>query len=273
MFHSEFCGFKADQNGAFPIEAYYEFCEKHRIPFPLDWRPKGQQTGLYTIEQAVLKIMELSSDQVEHNEYGIVFDGVAGCLEAFYRGKVSFDNSTFSASLGSYTVKNPFNYEGVDTLAFPREAFFEVWESEPSGLHLPRWFADLDKAKAERQFYEGLAEPVQSTAPVVPAPSPDDAEVVDDLTVAALRKVFDHSPALRDIVKAVAEVQAMPRDGLQKPSAETIEAKIRLKAKKNGWGTADDGSLAKTQWTGLKTIVLGRGDGGRPKKEVKKKTP
>ena len=62
MSHSEFCGFKADQNGAFPIEAYYEFCEKHKIPFPLDWRPKGQQTGLYTIEQAVLKIMELSSD-------------------------------------------------------------------------------------------------------------------------------------------------------------------------------------------------------------------
>ena len=101
----------------------------------------------------------------------------------------------------------------------------------------------------------------------------DETEVIDGLTVAGVRAALKHSPALRDVVAAVAEVQAMPRDGVQKPSAETIEAKIRVKAKKNGWGTADDGSLAKTQWTGLKTIVLGRGEVGRPKKEKHKENP
>ena len=88
MSHSEFCGFKADQNGAFPIEAYYEFCEKHRIPFPLDWRPKGQQTGLYTIEQAVLKIMELSSDQVEHTNTGSCLMVWPDVLRRFIGGKL-----------------------------------------------------------------------------------------------------------------------------------------------------------------------------------------
>lgn len=152
----ELCGFAADQNGAFPVAAYYKFCKNRGIPFPIDWRPKGESEDL---------------------------------------------------------------------------------------------------------------------APVAPVPSPESGEVVDGLTVADLRKVFDHSPALRDVVAAVAEVQAMPRDGVQKPSAETIKAKIRVKAKKNGWGTADDGSLAKTQWTGLKTIVLGRGEVGRPKKEKQKENP
>ena len=53
MSHFELCGFKADQNGAFPVEAYYEFCEKRGIPFPFDWQSKGRRKGLYTIEQAV----------------------------------------------------------------------------------------------------------------------------------------------------------------------------------------------------------------------------
>lgn len=274
MSHFELCGFKADQHGAFPIEAYYAFCEKRGIPFPFDWQPKGQKKGIYTIEQAVLKIMELTPENVEHDEHGaLIFEGVARCLELFFIGKVCFDEKRCEASLGSYTVENPFNYGKAWDLSFPREAFFEVWTVERNGLPLPGWFADLDEAEAERQFYEGIAEPVQSTAPVVPAPSPDDTVVVDDLTVVALRKVFDHSPALRDIVKAVAEVQAMPRDGVQKPSENTIKARINLKAKAHGWGTADDGSLAGTQWTGLKTIVLGRGNGGRPKKEAKRKTP
>lgn len=121
--------------------------------------------------------------------------------------------------------------------------------------------------RPKEQQTENVTELIASVY-AVPAPSPEGAEVVDGVTVAALRKVFDHSPALRDIVTAVAEVQAMPRDGLQKPSAETIEAKIRLKAKRNGWGTADDGSLAGTQWTVLKTIVLGRDNGGRPRKKT-----
>ena len=282
MSHFELYGSMADQNRAFPIEAYYAFCEKHGIPFPLDWRPKGQQTGLYTIEQAVLKIMELSPENVEHNEYGgLIFEGVAGCLEQFFIGKVCFDKKRCEASLGSYRVSNPFNYGKAWELFFPREAFFEVWTVERNGMQVPPWFKDLDEAEADRMFWgEELVEdaasvlPVAETAaPALSAPSREDAEVVDGLTVADLRKVFDHSPALRDVVAAVAEVQAMPRDGVQKPSAETIEAKIRLKAKKNGWGTADDGSLAKTQWTGLKTIVLGRGEVGRPKKEKQKENP
>ena len=266
MSHSELCGFKADQNGAFPVAAYYEFCEKHGIPFPLDWRPKGQQTGLYTIEQAVLKIMELSPENVEHNEYGgLMFEGVAWCLEQFFIGKVCFDEKRCEASLGTYRVGNPFNCGKAWDLFFPREAFFEVWTVERNGMQVPPWFQDLDEAEAERMFWgEELAE---DAAPALSAPSREDAEVVDGLTVADLRKVFESSPALRDIVAAVAEVQAMPHDGVQKPSTETVEAKIRRKAKAHGWGSAKDGGLSDTQWKGLKTVVLGLDRGGRPAKD------
>lgn len=270
MTHFELYGFEADQNGAFPVAAYYEFCEKHNMPFPLDWQPQGKKKGLYTIEQAVLKIMELSPENVEHDEYGgLMFEGVARCLADFFCGKVCFDGNRCEASLGSYTVGNPFNYGKAWDLFFPREAFFEVWTVERNGMQVPTWFADLDEAEADRMFWAGLAE---DTAPVAPAletaaPSLEETEVVDGVTVAALRKVFDYSPALRDIVAAVAEVQAMPRDGVQNPTADTVAAKIKLKAKAHGWGSAKDGGLSDTQWKGLKTVVLGLDRGGRPAKD------
>ena len=209
--------------------------------------------------------MGLSPENVERNEYGEpMFEGVARCLELFFIGKVCFDEKRCEASLGSYRVSNPFNYGKAWDLFFPREAFFEVWTVERNGMQVPPWFKDLDEAEADRMFWEGVAE---DAAPVLPALSREDTEVVEGLTVAAVRKVFDHSPALRDVVAAVAEVQAMPRDGVQKPSAETVEAKIRLKAKAHGWGSTKDGSLSDTQWKGLKSVVFGLDRGGRPTKD------
>ena len=261
----ELCGFKADQNGAFPVEAYYVFCEKRGIPFPFDWQPKGRRKGLYTIEQAVLKIMELSPEEVEHTEDGsLMFDGVAECLFNFFCGKVCFDEKRCEASLGSYRVGNPFNYGKAWDLFFPREAFFEVWNTDRNGMTLPRWFADLDRSVKDQKLWRDLTENI---ALVTAMQLPEAAEIADGLTVAAVRKVFDSSPALRDIVAAVAEVQAMPRDGVQKPSAETVEAKIRLKAKAHGWGSTKDGSLSDTQWKGLKSVVFGLDRGGRPTKD------
>lgn len=153
---SELCGFECDDRGAFPIEAYYAFCEKRGIPFPLEWRPKEQQ-----IEKGTAPIVPGS---------------------------------------------------------------------------------------------------------VVPALSPEDAEVVDGLTVATLRKVFDHSPALRDIVTAVAEWQKPTIDGgeLSRRSVNEIQQlkqAVETKAAAGNWGT-DNGKLSEPQGRLIERLIFGRSGGG-----------
>ena len=140
--------------------------------------------------------------------------------------------------------------------AYPVEAFIDFCSKRKIDFPL--------KAEIDDYFRPSFA---AESAPATVAPSPESAEVADGLTVVAVRKVFDSSPALRDIVMTVAEVQAMPRDGVQKPSAETVEAKIRRKAKAHGWGLAKDGSLSDTQWKVLKSVVFGLDRGGRPTKD------
>jgi len=100
MSHFELCGFKADQHGAFPIEAYYAFCEKRGIPFPFDWQPKGQKKRLFTTGEAVLKIFELPENIFTPDNFGnYMFDGVAGCLYQLFNEKICFDEEHYSASL------------------------------------------------------------------------------------------------------------------------------------------------------------------------------
>lgn len=192
MSHFELCGFKADQHGAFPIEAYYAFCEKRGIPFPFDWQPKGQKKRLFTTGEAVLKIFELPENIFTPDNFGnYMFDGVAGCLYQLFNEKICFDEEHYSASLGSYSVKNPFNQGDVCTLAFPREAFFEVWSADRRGMDVPRWFADLDKGEGKKQSYAEVKESVKITVPATAVPSAKTSEVADELMMAAVPSVDD----------------------------------------------------------------------------------
>lgn len=302
----ELCGYRADERYTFPVEAYYKFCKKRGIPFPIDWRPKGESEDyLYTLAEATACLLDLgywdTSILDAEAPFDVENDGFAApkLLEILHT-EIKQSNRGSCWVFNGYAWDNPVNAEPWWRARFPVCAYYRWWLKDSHGIKAPRWFSHLasdclppvpalpvkvvediggEPEHTEIEPSEGyviaddgfryIGEPSTD----YPTPPPKDAEVMDGLTVADLRKVFDHSPALRDVVAAVAEVQAMPRDGVQKPSAETIEAKIRLKAKKNGWGTADDGSLAKTQWTGLKTIVLGRGEVGRPKKEKQKENP
>lgn len=281
----ELCGYRADERYTFPVEAYYKFCKKRGIPFPIDWRPKGESEDyLYTLAEATACLLDLgywdTSILDAEAPFDVENDGFATpkLLEILHT-EIKQSNRGSCWVFNGYAWDNPVNAEPWWRARFPVCAYYRWWLKDSHGIKAPRWFSHLASdclppvPALPPMVAEEIGEGCEGMAPVAPVPSPGNAEVVDGLTVADLRKVFDHSPALRDVVAAVAEVQAMPRDGVQKPSAETIEAKIRLKAKKNGWGTADDGSLAKTQWTGLKTIVLGRGEVGRPKKEKQKENP
>ena len=70
----------------------------------------------------------------------------------------------------------------------------------------------------------------------------DETEVIDGLTVAGVRAALKHSPALRDIVAAVADWQKPATDGGELPRRSVTE-KLQLKqaienkATAGNWGT------------------------------------
>ena len=116
-----------------------------------------------------------------------------------------------------------------------------------------------------------------SVADEVPVPNPvtptqGDAEVVDGLTVAALRKVFDHSPALRDIVAAVADWQKPVIGGgeLSRRSVNEIQQlkqAVETKAAAGNWGT-DNGKLSESYGRVIERLIFGRSGGGRENSSV-----
>lgn len=279
MSHFELCGFKADQNGAFPVAAYYKFCKNRGIPFPIDWRPKGESEDyLYTLAEATACLLDLgywdTSVLIGDEPFNVEEDGFAAPrLLKILRTEIKQSCWGSCWVFNGYTWDNPVNAEPWWRARFPISAYYRWWLKDNHGIKNPKWFSHLASdclppvPALPPMVAEEIGEESEDLAPVAPVPSPESGEVVDGLTVADLRKVFDHSPALRDVVAAVAEVQAMPRDGVQKPSAETVEAKIRLKAKAHGWGSTKDGSLSDTQWKGLKSVVFGLDRGGRPTKD------
>ena len=300
MSHSELCGFRADNNGAFPILAYYKFCKKHVIPFPIDWRPKGENDDyLYSLAEATALMLGLDywdsnlldeASPFDIENHGFAAPVVLNILRSEIKQSLRGNCWVFNG----YLWKNAANASPWWKARFPIYAFYRWWLKDDHGIDAPSWFSHLasdclppvpalpvkvvediegEPEHTEIEPSEGyviaddgfryIGEPSAD----YPTSPPKDAEVMDGLTVLAVRKVFESSPALRDIVAAVAEVQAMPHDGVQKPSTETVEAKIRRKAKAHGWGSTKDGSLSDTQWKGLKSVVFGLDRGGRPAKD------
>lgn len=92
-------------------------------------------------------------------------------------------------------------------------------------------------------------------------------EVIGGLTVAEVRQVMERHPALADVVKATAVMEATPEDRLQnsgKSPEEVVEANLRRMAARNGWGSGRNGELGGEQWKQLRTIIFGLKQGGRP---------
>lgn len=94
----------------------------------------------------------------------------------------------------------------------------------------------------------------------------DETEVIDGLTVAGVRAALKHSPALRDIVAAVADWQKPATDGGELPRrsvAEKLQLKqtVENKAVAGSWGT-NHGKLAETQGRMIERLIFGKSNGG-----------
>lgn len=115
----------------------------------------------------------------------------------------------------------------------------------------------------------------------------DETEVIDGLTVAGVRAALKYSPALRDIVTAVADWQKPATDGGELPRRSVTE-KLQLKqiienkATAGNWGT-NKGKLSELQGRVIERLIFGKSSGGsgnscawyeskyKPTKKTKKK--
>lgn len=100
----------------------------------------------------------------------------------------------------------------------------------------------------------------------------DETEVIGGLTVAGVRAAFKHSPALRDIVAAVADWQKPAIDGGELPRrsvAEKLQLKqvIENKAAAGNWGT-NHGKLSELYGRVIERLIFGRSGGGRENSSV-----
>ena len=115
----------------------------------------------------------------------------------------------------------------------------------------------------------------------------DETEVIDGLTVAGVRAALKYSPALRDIVAAVADWQKPATDGGELPRRSVTE-KLQLKqaienkATAGNWGT-NKGKLSEPYGRVIERLIFGKSSGGsgnssawyeskyKPQKKTKKK--
>lgn len=95
----------------------------------------------------------------------------------------------------------------------------------------------------------------------------DETEVIGGLTVAGVRAALKYSPALRDIVAAVADWHKPATDGgeLSQRSVNGIlqlKQAVEDKAAVGNWGTADKGKLSESQGRVIERLIFGRSGGG-----------
>ncbi len=158
-----------------------------------------------------------------------------------------------------------------------RDCFRDVHEESQLALtkipvSLLRKFCELKgipyplDTEAERKARQLAKVEQKETVPMPAALALDEAEVVGGLTVGAVRNVFDHSPALRDIVAAVADWQKPTTDGgeLSRRSVNEIlqlKQTVEDKAAAGNWGT-DKGKLSEPQGRVIERLIFGRSSGG-----------
>ncbi len=69
--------------------------------------------------------------------------------------------------------------------------------------------------------------------------------IVDGLTVADVRRMCVHSAPIKSILVAAAKWHNIPNGNQQKRDDDALESCLNHRAKKDGWGTARDGGVAK----------------------------
>lgn len=97
--------------------------------------------------------------------------------------------------------------------------------------------------------------------------APDDQAIIEGLTVADVRRMCERSGAFASVLRAVAQWHAIGNENPERMTKESLEAGLKIAARKDGWGT-DKGELAeKSQAEPLRKMILGEWrQGGRPRK-------
>ena len=134
----------------------------------------------------------------------------------------------------------------VEAAEFPKEAYYKLWLEHPMGLPCPQWFMDLsrDTLPAEPELPDDVAEElgVRSLSRLTSslAGGTTDARAVeqdslkaDGLSAAEVHKVFQASPALRDV--AVAFLEFLAIEG-RSPAGAKYQRTNKKKPRKGGAG-------------------------------------
>ena len=219
---------------------------------------------LYSIEDAVIRMLELNREYLYKDLGKYVFDGVARHLEDALMFAVG--GSQYGLTLAGYEFRNPFNAYGVDEALFPREAYYQWWKDDPHGLPCPAWFEDLRKAD----------EYSASDQSVVADNAAPGASVGDDqalgLGCSSGRMDDDLSDAInfgrctRKVLTVIAEYLRRPEErqmlgGDPKRKAESLMRAMEASARKEKWGT-NRGLLSNEQWQAIRTLMLPESTGG-----------
>lgn len=95
-------------------------------------------------------------------------------------------------------------------------------------------------------------------------------EVIAGLTVAQVRQVMERHQPVADIVKALAEFEAIPEGGVQEKSEKTLRTKLGILAFNHDWAAVPvkgEDAIAGSWWQGLKPLLMPGKPGRKPKKK------
>lgn len=185
-----------------------------------------------------------------------------------------------------------------DFLQFPVQAYFafsmdKLFPNVAEGCDLPCFgiFHDLDKESGQSDLIEpvdhefggvlrslGLHHPLimsenggESATELVEETiiaAPLEQIIFEGLSVADVRKMCERSGALASVLRVVAQWQAIEKENPERMTTDVLLSKLKIAARKDGWGT-DKGELAeKSQAEPLRKMILGEWrPGGRPRKD------
>lgn len=296
-----FCGHEANEAHEYPAGAFREFCGLRGIPYPIPCVDQDSSSvQKFNISEATVLMTGTENDFAFHWEElkdGYIFtgEGVEPKLQAWLRAQIKRCSNLRCPCyvLGGYVWVNALDAYPVEAAEFPKEAYYKLWLEHPMGLPCPQWFMDLsrDTLPAEPELPDDVAEElgVRSLSRLTSslAGGTTDARAVeqdslkaDGLSAAEVHKVFQASPALRDVAVAFLEFLAIegrspaggeiPKDEQKKAEEgrrRGLMSRLAKKAKEGGWARNGD-KMSEAQVKVLTELLLGKNLGGAGNKKA-----
>lgn len=267
-----------------------------------------RQKDAYTINEAVMQILNLQPDDIEEHDGRSFFkSNVAEALAQFFYQAMQNDYGSYSMMLAGHIVNNPHNALTRDEIKFPRRAYFDAWKTDPRGLSCPEWFLSEINSRYERitgkqlkpgenapddfkkaveedtdwLYFDDVKKAIEEDTdrlyfdevqPVASAekPAANDGELLPGLTVKDARAVLKEYPLLFELIAAAVEVAKYPANGIQQKTAGGLVSLASRNAQKHceQWGRGVKGEFSTAQKEQFETLFLKAGKGGRPAKDA-----